>query len=147
MPRKCDQALGVEADLLGQHPVDGPAQRGGGLIVVGCAAGQPALHEDTAHAVARLDAGDAGADRRHFARAIRKRGQRRFYRSPIAAFRNHQIAEVEGTGANPDHSLSRPRHRLRKFNHSQVFEAKRLHKTPCSQGRFLLFLLPSDDIL
>ena len=55
---KVHQPVGVQADLFGQHAVDGAAQRRSRLFVVRAAL-EPALHENAADAVAWFHAGHA----------------------------------------------------------------------------------------
>ena len=63
------ETFGIQADLFGEHPIEGAAESSGGFRVVWWS-GQPALHESGGDSVARCQPVDTGADGQDFARTV-----------------------------------------------------------------------------
>ena len=98
-----DDALLGQKCVLAQHSVQHAAERVPGRIGWNATA-NPGLEEGAGDAVADPDAGDVGADRNHFACAIRQRNDRKF-RIAVDTFDDAEVAVVDCAGAHPHDDL------------------------------------------
>ena len=103
---KMHQTLGIQADLLGHHAVDGAAQRGIGFAVVGRPF-DPVLHEDAAATrspgLTRVTPGPTAVtspapSESGISGALTPR--------PISPAQDRQIAVIQRTGPHPHHGLA-----------------------------------------